>query len=145
MKPPVRFTMVLILASLFFNRVFAQDKPADSEPPQQPTKAPKPKSRLSLLRQMQIDFDMAIPRAHVDGKDQKKLDKCHEVFIDAIAQQQRYKSVNVGKVNGCLKDIDRLLDAGAFATPDRDKLQQDSQHLGEVLGKSHRIRLPQPL
>jgi hypothetical protein len=94
---------------------------------------------------MQVDFDMALPRAQVDGKDQKKLEKCHEVFIDAIAQQQRYKSVNVGKVNGCLKDLDRLLDAGAFAGDDRGKLLQDSQRLGESVGKPHRIHLPQPL
>jgi hypothetical protein len=123
----------------------AQDPPTNAQPSQQPSKAPKPKSRLSLLRQMQIDFDMAVPHAHVEGKDQKRLDKCHEVFIDAVAQQQRYKSVNVGKVKGCLKDLDRLLEAGAFAAPDRDKLLQDSQRLSESIGKPHRIRLPQPL
>lgn len=134
-----------VLVLLFGTRASAQDHPTDAQPAQQPSKAPKPKSRLSLLRQMQIDFDLAVPHAHVDGKDQKKLDKCHEVFIDAIAQQQRYKSINVGKVNGCLKDLDRLLDAGAFAAPDRDKLLQDSERLGESVGKPHRIRLPQPL
>jgi hypothetical protein len=128
-----------------------QEYPKDAQPAPdapavaQPGKAPKPKSRLNLLRQMQVDFDMAVPHAQVDGKDRKKLGKCHEVFIDAIAQQQRYKSVNVGKVNGCLKDLDRLLDAGAFVGVDRDKLLQDSERLGESVGKAHRIRLPQPL
>jgi hypothetical protein len=110
-----------------------------------PTKAPKPKSRLKLLQQMQIDFDMAVPHAKVDEKGRKKLDKCHEVLIDAIAQQQRYKSVNVGKVNGCLSDLDKLDDAGAFADADRDKLRQDREKLGDSLGKAHRIRLPSPL
>src|ERR1700752_1335107 len=109
----------------------------------QPAKAPKPKSRLNLLKQMQVDFDTALPRAQVDGKDQKKLNKCHEVFIDAIAQQQRYKSINVGKCNGCMKALDRLLNAGAFAGPARAKLLQDSESLGDTVGKPHRIRLPQ--
>ena len=109
-----------------------------------PTKAPKPKSRLKLLRQMQIDFDMATPRAKVDEKARKRLDKCHEVFIDAIAQQTRYKSVNVGKVNGCLNEIDKLYEAGAFAEQDRDKLRQDREDLGDSLGRPHRLRLPGP-
>jgi hypothetical protein len=122
------------------------DHPPDAQPAQDhPTKSPKPKSRLNLLRQTQVDLDMGASRAHVDEKDRKKLDKCHEVLIDAIAQQQRYKSVNAGKVNGCLKDLDRLLDAGAFSGADRDKLLQDSQKLGESVGKPRRIHLPQPL
>jgi hypothetical protein len=94
---------------------------------------------------MQVDLDTASPRAHVDEKDRKKIDKCHDVLLDAAAQQQRYKSVNVPKVNGCLKDLDKLLDAGAFAGADRDKLQQDSEKLGESVGKTHRLKLPQPL
>ena len=143
MRYPARALPIAILAlgCLFATWAPGQDHPPDA----QPSKAPKPKSRLNLLRQMQVDFDMAVPRAHVEGKDQKKLDKCHEVFIDAIAQQQRYKSVNVGKVNGCLKDVDRLLDSGAFASPDHDKLLQDSERLGDAVGKPHRIHLPQPL
>jgi hypothetical protein len=67
------------------------------------------------------------------------------VLIDAIAQQQRYKSVNVGKINGCLTDVDKLDESGAFAEADRDKLRQDTEKLGESIGKSHRIRLPHPL
>jgi hypothetical protein len=151
MKYPVWVFTVLALMCLSAGRSPAQDRAPDAQSAPgnsadaPPGKAPKPKSRLNLLRQMQVDFDMALPRAQVDGKDQKKLARCHEVFIDAIAQQQRYKSVNVGKVNGCLKDLDRILDAGAFAAPDRDKLLQDSERLGEAVGKSHRIRLPQPL
>jgi hypothetical protein len=151
MKYLVRVFPVFALICLSTVRTAAQDHPPDAQPaPEhpadaQPGKAPKPKSRLNLLRQMQVDFDMALPRAQVEGKDQKRLEKCHEVFIDAIAQQQRYKSINVGKVKSCLKDLDRLLDAGAFAAPDRDKLSQDSERLGETVGKPHRIRLPQPL
>ena len=114
----------------------AQDKPA---------KAQKPKSRMKLLQQMQVDLDMAATRAKVEDKDRKKLDKCHETLIDAIAQQQRYKSVNAGKVNGCLNDLDKLDEAGAFAEADRDKLRQDREKLGESIGKSHRIHLPSPL
>jgi hypothetical protein len=117
----------------------------NSPAPSAPTKAPKPKSRLKLLQQMQIDFDMAATRAKVDEKGRKKLDKCHEVLIDAIAQQQRYKSVNVGKVNGCLNDLDKLDDAGAFAAEDRDKLRVDREKVGESVGKTHHIHLPQPL
>src|SRR5690349_15114004 len=83
--------------------------PGSTEAPA-PKKAPKPKSRLKLLQQMQNDLDAAIPRAKVDEKGKKKLDKCHEVLIDAIAQQKRYKSVNIGKVNGCLNDLDKLDD-----------------------------------
>src|SRR5438105_913329 len=83
---------------------FAQDRPA---------KAPKPKSRLKLLHQMQVDLDMASGRAKVDEKGRKKLDKCHEVLIDAISQQTRYRSVNAGKVNGCLNDLDKLDEGGA--------------------------------
>jgi hypothetical protein len=151
MKHPLCALSALALLCFFAGRSPAQDHPPDASPApsppanSQPGKAPKPKSRLNLLKQMQVDFDMALPRAQVDGKDQKKLNKCHEVFIDAIAQQQRYKSVNAGKVNGCLKDLDRLLDAGAFPGPDRDKLLQDSERLGESVGKPKRIRLPQPL
>jgi hypothetical protein len=114
----------------------AQDRPA---------KIPKPKSRLKLLQQMQVDLDMAAPRAKVDDKGRKKLDKCHEVLIDAVAQQQRYKSVHVGKVNGCLNDLDKLDEAGAFADADRDKLRQDRENLGESIGKQHRFHLPTPL
>lgn len=110
-----------------------------------PTKVPKPKTRLNLLRQMQIDLDMAAGRARVDDKDRKKLDKCHEVLIDAIAQQQRYKSVNAGKVNGCLKDLDKFLDADIFADADRDKLRQDRDKLGESVGSSRRLHLPKPI
>jgi hypothetical protein len=110
-----------------------------------PTKAPKPKSRLKLLQQMQVDLDMAATRAKVDDKGRKKLDKCHEVLIDAVAQQQRYKSVNAGKVNGCLNDVDKLDEAGSFADADRNTLRQDREKLGDAIGKSHRIRLPQPL
>jgi hypothetical protein len=124
------------------------DQPADSPAsPDHPAKAPKPKSRLTLIKQMQADLDTAAPHAKVDGKDRKKLDKCHDVLLDAAAQQQqqRYKSVNVAKVNGCLKDLDTLLDAGAFAGADRDKLLKDSEKLGESVGKTHRIKLPQPL
>lgn len=122
--------------------LLAQDAPpsASSSP-----KAPKPKSRLKLLQQMQTDLDMASKAAKVDDKGRKTLDKCHVVFIDAVAQQQRYKSINHGKVNGCLNDLDKLDDAGAFAGADRDKLRKDRDDLGEVLGKPHRIRLPSPL
>jgi hypothetical protein len=124
------------LAALSSRTVVAQDRP---------TKAPKPKSRLKLLQQMQVDLDIAASRAKVDDKGKKKLDKCHEVLIDAIAQQQRYKSVNVGKVNGCLNDQEKLDDAGVFVDADRDKLREDREKLGESLGKSHRVRLPSPL
>ena len=110
-----------------------------------PTKAPKPKSRLKLLQQMQVDLDMAAGHATVDDKGRKKLDKCHEVMIDAVAQQKRYKSVNVGKVNGCLNDLDKLDESGAFAEPDRGKLREDREKLAETIGKSHKIRLPGPL
>ncbi len=149
-------TVILAAVCLVVNRGAAQNNPAAAPPdqdhpadapaaPDHPTKAPKPKSRLNLLRQMQVDLALAAPHAHVDGKDRKKLDKCHDVLLDAVAQQQRYKSVNVGKVNGCLNDLDKLLDAGAFAGADRDKLLQDSQKLSESVGKPHRIHLPQPL
>jgi hypothetical protein len=110
-----------------------------------PTKAPKPKSRLKLLQQMQMDLDMATSRAKVDEKGRKKIDKCHEVLIDAVAQQQRYKSVNAGKINGCLNDLDKLDEGGAFDASDRDKLRQDREKLGEAVGKSHRMRLPGPI
>jgi hypothetical protein len=130
---------VLLAAFVTVVCLFAQTTPPAA------TKSPKPKSRLSLLRQMQIDLDMAATRAHVNDKDRKKLDKCHEVLIDAIAQQQRYKSVNAGKVNGCLKDLDKLFDAGAFAEADRDKLLKDRDEVGESVGSPHRIHLPQPL
>lgn len=142
---------MLLLACAFAIPASAQDNPPNppTAPPQpapaQPTKVPKPKSRLNLLRQMQVDLDTAAPHAHVDDKDRKRLDKCHEVILDAIAQQQRFKSVNVGKVNGCLKDLDKILDAGAFPAPERDKLLEDSERLGDSVGKPHRIRLPQPL
>jgi hypothetical protein len=118
---------------------------APQSTPPAPTKAPKPKSRLKLIQQLQMDLDMAASRAKVDDKGRKKLDKCHEVLIDAAAQQQRYKSINVGKVNGCLNDLDKLDAAGSFAESDRDKLRLDRENLGDVVGKSHRIRLPQPL
>jgi hypothetical protein len=138
--------LVLLSACTLAKGALAQDNPPVSQPsPSQPTKVPKPKSRLNLLRQMQVDLDTAAPRAHVDDKDRKKLDKCHEVLLDAIAQQQRFKSVNAGKVNGCLKDLDKILDAGAFSDPERNKLLQDSEKLGDSVGKPHRIRLPQPL
>ena len=140
MRYPTRVFVFSVLA-LVCIQAHPQDHPADD----QPAKAPKPKSRLNLIRQMQVDLDMAAPHAHVDAKDRKKLDKCHEVLFDAIAQQQRYKSVNVGKVNGCLTDIDRLVDAGAFSAADGNTLLQDSQRLGESVGKPHRIHLPQPL
>jgi hypothetical protein len=132
----------LILACLCCAVTLAQDAPPS---PSGPVKAPKPKSRLKLLQQMQMDLDMASKGAKVDDKGRKKLDKCHQVLIDAVAQQQRYKSINYGKVNGCLNDFDTLDDAGAFAEADRDKLRKDRDSLGEVLGKSHRIRLPSPL
>jgi hypothetical protein len=133
------------LALVAFSQAFSQDSPSTDTPTNAPTKAPKPKSRIKLLQQMQMDFDMAAPRAKVDQKGRKKLDKCHEVLIDAIAQQQRYKSVNVGKVNGCLNDLDKLDDAGAFAGEDRDKLRVDREKLAESVGKTHHIHLPQPL
>lgn len=135
LKLRFRLSMLLALCAAP-GTSFAQDAP---------TKAPKPKSRLKLLQQMQVDLDMASTRAKVDDKGRKQLDKCHEVLIDAIAQQQRYKSVNAGKVNGCLNEVDKLDDAGAFAEADRDKLRQDRDKLGDSLGKSHRIRLPSPL
>jgi hypothetical protein len=128
--------LLLFLAAMLAIAGNAQDRPA---------KTPKPKSRLKLLQQLQIDLDMAATGAKVDEKGRKKLDKCHEVLIDAIAQQQRYKSVNVGKVNGCLNDLDKFDDAGAFADADRDKLRQDREKLGDSLGKPHRVRLPSPL
>lgn len=109
-----------------------------------PVKAPKPKSRLKLLQQMRIDLDMAATRAKVDDKQRKKLDKCHETLIDAIGQQQHYKSVNVGKVNGCLNDLDKLDAAGAFGDADRDKLRDSREKLGDALGKPHRLHLPLP-
>lgn len=143
---------LLLLTGFCLGGLFAQDPqtppptPAPAPPaPQAPTKAPKPKSRLKLIQQMQVDLDMAASRAKVDDKDRKKLEKCHEILIDASAQQQRYKSIDVGKVNGCLKDLDKLDAAGAFADGDRDKIRLDRDNLGDVLGKSHRIRLPQPL
>jgi hypothetical protein len=126
----------LLMTALALGCLAAQDRP---------TKAPKPKSRLKLLQQMQVDLDMAATRAKVGDKDRKKLDKCHETLIDAIAQQQRYKSINTGKVNGCLNDMDKLDEGGVFADADRDKLRQDREKLGEAIGKSHRIRLPSPL
>jgi hypothetical protein len=133
---------VIILACLCCAGILAQDAPA---PASGPVKTPKPKSRLKLLQQMQVDLDMASKDAKVDDKGRKKLDKCHQVLIDAVAQQTRYKSINYGKVNGCLNDFDTLDEAGAFAEADRDKLRKDRDGLGEVLGKSHRIRLPSPL
>ncbi len=143
MKFPVG---VLITLLFILPGMSAQDTPKQPPaPPSQAAKVPKPKSRMNLLRQMQVDLDAASPHAHVDDKARKKLDKCHEVLVDAIAQQQRYKSVNVGKVDGCLKDLDKMLDAGAFSAAEQDKLSQDSQQLGESVGKPHRIRLPQPL
>jgi hypothetical protein len=127
---------VLILGTAS-SRGWAQDPP--------PTKAKKAKSRMKLLQQMQVDLDMAATRAKVDDKGRKRLDKCHEILIDAIAQQQRYKSVNAVKVNSCLNDIDLLDEAGAFAAADRDKVLEDREKLGEVIGKPHRIHLPKPL
>jgi hypothetical protein len=94
---------------------------------------------------MQVDLDMAATRAKVDEKGRKKLEKCHETLIDAIDQQQRYKSVKAGKVNGCLDDVDDLDAAGAFGDADRDKLRQDREKLGEIVGKPRRIHLPRPL
>jgi hypothetical protein len=138
----------LLLTCLSMGLVLGQDPPAASSTapaPPPPTKAPKPKSRLKLIQQLQVDLDMAASRAKVDEKGRKKLDKCHEVLIDAVAQQQRYKSINVGKVNGCLNDLDKLDVAGSFAEADRGRLRQDRESLGDVVGKSHRIRLPQPL
>ena len=151
-----RLAPILTVAALalFATTVSAQQQPGNAQaspnPPAQPdqaapTKVPKPKTRLALLRQMQVDLDMAAPHAHVEAKGRKKIDKCRDVILDATAQQQRYKSVNVGKINGCLKDLDTLLDAGAFDTGDREKLLNDSEKLGDSLGKPHRIRLPQPL
>ena len=131
------------LALASSRQVFAQDTPP-AQPPK-PTKAPKPKSRLKLLRQMQMDLDMAIPRAKVDEKDRKKLDKCHEILIDAVAQQQRYKTINGPKVNGCLNDVDKFIEAGVFAEADRGKLREDREKLGESLGKVRRFHLPSPL
>ncbi len=158
MDYPVRVLRLVVRAAvcLLVSGAAAQNGSAPSQksptpPPtaqadeDQPTKAPKPKSRMNLLRQMQVDLTLAAPHAQVDGKGRKKLDKCHDTLLDAIAQQQRYKSVNVGKINGCLNDLDKLLDVGAFAAKDRDKLSQDSQKLGESVGKPHRIHLPQPL
>lgn len=156
MKLPTCILAFVVLAPFALSWTFAQQTPPGTPPPDvppattpakpdHPVKTPKPKSRLTLLRQMQVDLDSAAPHAHVDEKDRKKLDKCHDVLLDATAQQQRYKSVNVGKVNGCLKDLAKLLDTGAFAGADRDKLSQDSEKLGESVGKPHRIRLPQPL
>jgi len=117
----------------------------DPAPARRPTKAPKPKSRLHLLQQMQVDLDMAASRAKIDEKARKKVEKCHEVLIDAIAQQQRYKSVKANKVNGCLNDVEKLEEAGVFAASDRDKVRDDREKLSDAIGKSHRIRLPGPL
>ena len=132
-----------ILALLFISQQTPDTQ--DTQEPAKPTKAPKPKSRMKLLQQMQMDLDMAVPRAKVDQKGRKKLDNCHVVLVDAIAQQQRYKSVNAGKVNGCLKDLDKLDDAGAFADADRPKLRDDREKLGEAVGKRRIVHLPQPL
>jgi len=116
-----------------------------SSPDPKPKKTSKPKSRLKLLQQMRVDLDMASSRATVDDNGRKRLDRCHETLINALEQQQRYKSVNAGKVNGCLEDVDKLLDAGAFAESDREKLRQDREQLGESVGKPNRFRLPKPL
>jgi len=116
--------------------VWAQDRPV---------KAKKRKSRLQLLKQMQVDLDMAAAHAKTDAKGRKKLDKCHEVLIDAIAQQQRYKSVNAGKVNHCLEDVDKLDEAGVFDASDREKLRQDMEAVGESVGKTRWLHLPKPL
>ena len=126
---------LLSIALAFGLSLSAQDRPA---------KAPKPKSRIKLLQQMRVDLDMAAGRAKVDDKGRKKLDKCHETLIDAIAQQQRYKSVNVGKVNGCLTDLDKLDEEGAFAEADREQLRQDRDKLGDSVGKPRRFHLPKP-
>jgi hypothetical protein len=125
----------------------SNDPPTRDPPAKAPAKAPKPKSRLKLLQQMQVDFDMAASGAKdkTDNKGRKKLEKCHEVLIDAIAQQQRYKSVNVGKVNGCLNDIDKLDEAGIFNGADRGKLREDREKLRESVGKSRKYHLPAPL
>lgn len=139
-------TALCVLASAALAQTGQSDQPPAAQPsPAPPAKVPKPKSRLNLLRQMQNDLDAFAPHAKLDDKDRKKLDKCHETLIDAIAQQQRFKSVNAGKVNGCLKDLDKILGAGAFPAAERDKLLQDSDKLGQSVGKPHRIRLPQPL
>ena len=132
-------TILLSLVSFFLllpMETLAQDRPV---------KTPKRKSRLKLLQQMQVDLDMAATRAKVDAKGRKKLDKCHEVLIDALEQQQRYKNVNAGKVNGCLEDVDKLDEAGVFDAADRDKLRDDREKLGESVGKSHRFHLPKAL
>ena len=126
----------LFIAVLMLGCLAAQDLP---------TKPRKPQSRMRLLQQMRVDLDAAARRAKVDEKQQKKIDKCHETLIDAIGQQQKYKSVNAGKVNGCLNDLDKLDESGVFDEADRDKLRQDREKLGESVGKPKRLHLPSPL
>ena len=136
----------LAIAFLSLDTVSLTTWAQDPQPPADaPKKPPRPKTRLKLLQQLQADLDTVAPHAKVDDKGRKKLDKCHSTLIDAVAQQQRYKSINVGKVKGCINDLDQLDDAGAFQNPDRDKLRQDRDKVEESLGKSHRIRLPSPL
>ncbi len=130
---------VLAVACITGSSGFSQDNPA------RPVKAPKPKSRMKLLQQMQMDLDSAVARAKTGGKERKKLDKCHEILADAIAQQQRYKSVNAGKINGCMKDLDSLDEAGVFAEPDRARLRDDREKLQESVGTRRKIHLPSPL
>ena len=73
MNPKCVFA-VLALGCLLAVSMPGQDHPADAPPTPDapvaapPGKAPKPKSRLNLLRQMQVDLDMATPHAHVDGR-----------------------------------------------------------------------------
>jgi hypothetical protein len=138
----------LLIALLTAARGLAQEPPptppASPDAPS-PRKAPKPKSRMKLLRQMQIDLDMAATHAKVDDKGRKLLDKCHETLIDAIAQQQRFHSVNAGKINRCLDDLEKLDDAGAFEGTERNKLREDREKLGDAVGKPRRFHLPKPL
>jgi hypothetical protein len=133
---PNRRNLMLSVLACAALAAFAQDAPK---------RAPKPKNRIRLLQQMQADLDKASPAAKVDEKGRKKLDKCHETLIDAIAQQQRYKSVNKSKVNGCMNDLDKLDDAGAFPEADRATLRKDREDLEESVGKAKLLRLPKPL
>jgi hypothetical protein len=108
-------------------------------------KAPKPKSRMRLLQQLQNDLDTAVSHGTFDAKSRKKADHCHEVLIDAMQQQQRYKNINKGKVNGCLKDIGKLSEAGVFQKPDAEKLSKDADDLEESIGNVPRFHLPKSL
>lgn len=120
----------------------------NTAPPNQesapPKKAPKIKSRLKLLQQMQADLDKAAANAKADDKQRKKLAKCHEMLVDAIAQQQHYKSVNNSKIHSCLKELEKLEEQGIFTEKDRAMLQKDREDLEQSIPKPG-IHLPKPL